>query len=175
MIKKILVPIDGSEHADKATTLAGDIAEKYDAEVTLLHVTLPGRRLPEGLKRMAEVEHLVDPDQGREPRAVGTPGDTIVALRDATESDISEQAGARVGQWLLDQAEKRLRDLGTQNVNKRLEEGDAVETILATVDDLQPNLVVMGSRGLSDLKGLLIGSVSHKVSQLAACSCVTVK
>ena len=35
--------------------------------------------------------------------------------------------------------------------------------------------VVVGSRGLSEIRGLLLGSVSHKVCQLAPCTCVTVK
>lgn len=175
MIKTILVPIDGSEHARKAAVLAGDIAEKYDAEVVLLHVALPGNRLPEGLRRLAEVEHLVDPERHPAAPSTGVPGDTIVALRDRNESDLSEEAGARVGQWLLDQAEQSVRQKGAQTIHKRLEAGDPVETILASARDITPNLIVMGSRGLSTLEGLLLGSVSHKVSQLATCSCITVK
>ena len=38
MIKSILVPVDGSEHSDKALTLAVDIAEKYDADLLVLFV-----------------------------------------------------------------------------------------------------------------------------------------
>ena len=38
MPKKILLPVDGSEHARKAAALAGDLAEKYDSELILLHV-----------------------------------------------------------------------------------------------------------------------------------------
>ena len=33
----------------------------------------------------------------------------------------------------------------------------------------------MGRRGHGDLQGLLLGSVSHKVCQLADCACLTVK
>jgi nucleotide-binding universal stress UspA family protein len=36
-------------------------------------------------------------------------------------------------------------------------------------------MIILGSRGLSDLKGFFLGSVSHKVSAHAECSCVTVK
>jgi nucleotide-binding universal stress UspA family protein len=33
----------------------------------------------------------------------------------------------------------------------------------------------MGSRGVTDFNGLLMGSVSHKISHLAKCTCITVK
>ena len=36
-------------------------------------------------------------------------------------------------------------------------------------------MIVMGSRGLSDAKALFLGSVSHKVTNQATCTCATVK
>ena len=33
----------------------------------------------------------------------------------------------------------------------------------------------MGSRGLGDIGGLLLSSVSHKVSSLSGCTCIMVK
>jgi nucleotide-binding universal stress UspA family protein len=38
LIKKILVAIDGSEHADKALNFALDLAERYSAAITLINV-----------------------------------------------------------------------------------------------------------------------------------------
>lgn len=37
------------------------------------------------------------------------------------------------------------------------------------------DLIIMGSRGLSDWKGLLLGSTSHEVMQLSACPVMVVK
>jgi nucleotide-binding universal stress UspA family protein len=37
------------------------------------------------------------------------------------------------------------------------------------------DLVVMGRRGLGGIKGLLMGSLSHKISSMADCTVVTVK
>jgi nucleotide-binding universal stress UspA family protein len=38
VIQKILVPIDGSEHADKALDYALDLGDKYDAEIEIYNV-----------------------------------------------------------------------------------------------------------------------------------------
>ena len=51
-----------------------------------------------------------------------------------------------------------LRDVAVGHVAKAI-----VET--ATANDI--DLIVMGSRGLSDIQGLMLGSVTHKVIQLA--------
>ena len=49
------------------------------------------------------------------------------------------------------------------------------KTIAGLAQDRKADAIVMGSRGLSDIKGLFLGSVSHKVSHLAECTCITVK
>jgi nucleotide-binding universal stress UspA family protein len=64
---------------------------------------------------------------------------------------------------------------GVKDISAVIEDGNPSEQILRYAKKEAANLIVMGSRGLSDLKGLLMGSVSHKVCQLSTCSCVTVK
>nr|WP_231613761.1 universal stress protein [Halomonas sp. BC04] len=41
-------------------------------------------------------------------------------------------------------------------------------------NEIAADAIVMGSRGVSELKGLLVGSVSHKVMHSAPCTVITV-
>jgi nucleotide-binding universal stress UspA family protein len=45
--------------------------------------------------------------------------------------------------------------------------GHVAKAIIETAAAKEVDLIVMGSRGLSDVQGLLLGSVTHKVIQLA--------
>lgn len=45
--------------------------------------------------------------------------------------------------------------------------GHVAEDIVETARMRESDLIVMGSRGLSDVQGLLLGSVTHKVMQLS--------
>ena len=62
MIKSIVLAIDGSIHAKHAQTVAIDLASKYEAELTLVHVLTHDHPSNE-FARMADVEHLPDPGQ----------------------------------------------------------------------------------------------------------------
>ena len=59
MAKKILVPIDGSEHAFRALKVACALAKAENRNLKLLHV-VPSNEVPAGLRRYTEVEHMRD-------------------------------------------------------------------------------------------------------------------
>lgn len=50
-----------------------------------------------------------------------------------------------------------------------LREGEPGEVIVAEAERGRHDLIVMGSRGRSDLAGMLMGSTAHKVLQAAPC------
>jgi len=159
-VKNILVPVDGSKHSDKAVRLAADLAAKYGAKLTLLQVRLHGR-LPDEIRKLSDKSGKPEPGM-----AVGAgyvePSESVEVLEDIADK-------------LLDKAEKDAKAEGASDVDRIKTGGIAAEEILENADKINADLIVMGSRGLGGLKGLLAGSVSYKVQNLAKCSVITVK
>lgn len=160
MFKQILVPVDGSEHADKALGLAADLAARYDASLHVMHVLLRGE-VPEDLRALSDKKGDREP-----PIAIGG-GFVDASLPTEVLKDIAEK--------LLERARKTAEEHGAKQIEATWHQGDPARVILEQAREQGADLVVLGSRGLSDLKGLLIGSVSHKVAHLFEGSVVTVK
>jgi nucleotide-binding universal stress UspA family protein len=59
--------------------------------------------------------------------------------------------------------------------SKRVELGEPAETIVRVADEESCDLIVMGTRGLGSLAGLLMGSVAMKVVHLAGIPVTLVK
>jgi nucleotide-binding universal stress UspA family protein len=78
------------------------------------------------------------------------------------------------GQVILDEAHGLLGETGVK-VEEELLEGPEAEAILAVAEVRQIDLIVMGTRGRGSLKGLLFGSVSHKVATYASCPVMVVR
>ena len=75
----------------------------------------------------------------------------------------------------MDRARKFVAKRGVKKIVPVMVEGDPAEAILDLAARHKASMIVMGSRGLSDVKGLLLGSTSHKVNAQAGCTCVSVK
>lgn len=176
MIKNILVPTDGSHHAVKAITFAGDIASKYQARVVMFHSLLV--HVGSG-----EILGLLEAGQvSRETQAELEHAEKMLARVQSVAPSVgpkgiplTNEVLERVGRDLLKAGEVLAREHGAPDVSKILTNGEPINCILRAIDDEKIDLIVMGSRGLGNLEGLLVGSVSHKVSQLADCTVVTVK
>ncbi len=172
MLKSILVATDGSDHARRAVDLAADLAAKYQAKVILLHVLLRGH-LPEGLMRAAEVEHVAHPGPGA-PRNLAIMPQEIMARVEREVQAPLEVLEYIAGNVLAD-AEAAVRAKGVAEVEAVVEQGDTARHILDQAAQSGADMIVMGRRGLGGLEGLLMGSVSQKVSHHASCTCVTVR
>ncbi|NQV57724.1 MAG: universal stress protein [Rhodospirillales bacterium] len=174
MIKTILVPTDGSDHANKAIELAADLAGKYSARIVILHALLRHNAASD-LKAICE--------------NLGAPADLMQSLTDVEDAFIESAAVAygpvpimvphevleQVGVVITEAATKLAKAKGAKDVTVTIADGAPADLILKAAKDQNADTIVMGSRGLGNLSGLLMGSVSHKVGNLAECTCITVK
>jgi nucleotide-binding universal stress UspA family protein len=80
-----------------------------------------------------------------------------------------------IGKQLVERATQAAKKAGAKRVSTVLLSGDAGNAILARAKKERSHLIVLGTRGLSEIGGLLVGSVSHKVSSRSHCACLTVK
>ena len=151
MSKKFMVAVDGSDHGWKALDLATDLAKVSDAEIVILHV-IPYEPMPEGFELYSEIEGV-------------TPADRAFRYHSSRKS----------ADKIASEAEAHARKNGLARVTTRVAEGNPVKQIVALAQSEGAEMVFLGSRGVSDLKGLMMGSVSHKVMHLAPCTCVAVK
>jgi len=176
MIRTIIVPTDGSSHADKATGMAADLAGKYKAKLRILHALLHNET-PAGLRqlleRIAAPEELVkqlDEETGQMVATVGSAYAEVPVL-----IPLSVELLEAIGQCVCDHARQIARQHGATEITVDIANSAPVDAILAAARHEHADMIVMGSRGLGRIEGMLIGSVSQRVNHHAACTCVTVK
>lgn len=135
----VLLPVDGSPHADRAAEYAAELARLMEGRILLLHC------------------------HRQFPKVIGEP-----YLQSIISSTLDE------AQACLKPYGDRLRQHGLA-VEERLVEGPAGGAIVQVAEIDKCDLIVMGTRGRSDLKGLVLGSVTHRVLQTAPCPVVVVR
>lgn len=89
-----------------------------------------------------------------------------------------EENNRRLAQDIVEQAAELFKDTGA-SVRTLIEIDYPPESLGSAIVDIakreQANLIVVGSRGLSEFRGMLLGSVSSKVVQHAGCPVLIVK
>jgi nucleotide-binding universal stress UspA family protein len=134
-MKKILIPVDGSEYADQAALKAAELAKGFGGEVTVLNVAQPFTMLL-GFKTADELK----------ADAENTAKKTADKLN---ESGVKADAVGVVG--------------------------DPADEIVKIAGEGKYDLIVMGSKGLTESQRFLVGSVTQKVVEHAPCSVLVVK
>lgn len=142
----ILAAIDGSSHSKKALEFACRFARMYDARLIVMHV--------------------IHESPGSDTWVLGGAAVTV----EASQEKLEEAAAG-----LMSAALEIAAEAGCDDVETVVRGGYPAQQILQYAKKRPVDIIVMGSRGLSDLKGLLLGSVSHKINNLAECTCITVR
>ena len=162
----ILVATDGSDKAREAVAMAAKLAKAIHAPLTVLHVVPPGfASATNGL-----------PDSGRVfPIGNMIPGMSRPTKLSHAPSDGIDESALALGKRRVEEARNEARGLGVENVSARLEMGDCAETILDTAIEIGASMIVVGSRGLGKLEGMILGSVSKMVAKRAHCSVLIIR
>lgn len=147
MFRNILVAYDGSNHAKQALEAGTAMALKFDASLHLMHV-MHQSHASEKVAAFASAEHVDDAD----------------ALEEKS-----------TGAHMLEPMVRKLQTAGVKDVKADVLRGDPAQEILDYARQSGVDLIVLGRRGLGRMEGLLVGSVSSKISAHADCPVLTVK
>jgi nucleotide-binding universal stress UspA family protein len=178
MIKTIVVATDASNHAQKAVKLASEMARLYKARLVIVHSLLLDansrilRKLANRQELTREQRHMLDNYEIDMQLTVAAAGgmDAYMAFVPAPIELLQP-----IGRQILGRAEKVARAARVKSVSTKLLSGDPADGILAAAKKEKANLIILGTRGYGELKGFLLGSVSHKVSARAHCPVLTMK
>lgn len=142
MYRTIVVGTDGSSTAERAVDVAGDLGRSWGAAVHVVSAYRP--------------------------------------VRSAVLAGVGAMGGATAPVWLGDdervaaeevvrRAGQRLAQRGvTATAVARL--GEPADALLALVEELSADLVVVGNRGMTGVRRYLLGSVADRVAHHSPCS-----
>jgi nucleotide-binding universal stress UspA family protein len=149
-IKKILIAVDGSKPSLDAAEYAIHLAEKHEAELTSLYVVSPDIRY-------GYMEDALTP-------ALPGPLKEIVMM--AVEG----------GQKHVDEVKKRASKTNISlNTDVIISNTSVVKSIVEYAEEHKIDLIVIGTKGLSGIKKMLLGSTASGVVTYAHCPVMVVK
>ncbi|HEY9406657.1 MAG TPA: universal stress protein [Nitrososphaera sp.] len=148
-ISKIVVPVDGSINSMDAADYAIKMAEKYSAEVALIHVVNLDQTL-----QLLGIYRLSYPDPIKEK---------IEAVRAEAQKWFNE---------IIRTAEQRGVRIKSNVIDSPM---SVVAALLNYADQEKADLIIIGTRGRSGISKMLLGSVASGVVTFAPCPVVVVR
>ena len=144
-VKKILVPVDGSDASKKAAEKAIEIARKYGSDITFVSVaTTPD------MFRYGDYRYKIDYN-----------------FEGVMENNKRMQAE------MLDNVISGLNIEGV-NFEKKVVAGEPSDEILKIANSCEYDYIVMGRRGYSKITRFFVGSVTQRVIAESPCAAVIV-
>jgi len=137
---KIIVAFDGSKDSTKAVRLAASLASRFGSSLVLVHV------YPSPAIGFSAASGMPIPDYG----------------------DLEDAAKAS-GQAVLSKGMDFAKELGIKVKGELIEAPSVVEAIVNFSDTEKADLIVVGTRGMTGFKQLIIGSVSSGLVSHAKC------
>lgn len=146
-IKRVLVPIDFSDNAEKIVVAGAYVAGTFKAEIHLVFV----------------VQNF-DDYSGFFVPPVNLPN---------LEKELFESAQERMVAFVRDH-EEMIRSRGVPKIVHKVLAGDVGEELLNYAKTMDCDLIVMGTHGYKGLERILFGSIADKVVKNACCPVMTI-
>ncbi len=157
-IQKALLVTDGSRYSDSAVEYISNLPLPQNSEILVMHVVPP---LP---SYMPIAQTWPIGPEVFEPVSADWK-ENIETWRTEDEEK---------GQAIINRTVNNLKKSGIK-ADGLLRRGDAATEIITYIKQYPVDLIVAGSRGLSSIRGWLLGSVSRKLIHYADCSVLVVK
>jgi nucleotide-binding universal stress UspA family protein len=148
--QRILVAVDGSKGSARASEVAVDLADRFDAQLFVLNVF---RGYPEYMTLF--------------PSAPSPSGEAIQAYESYARKAALEVVGRTLS--LAEKKGVKAKPQTSETV------GSAVQAITDYAASEKIDLIVMGTRGMGGFKKILLGSVSSGVVTHAQCAVLVVR
>jgi nucleotide-binding universal stress UspA family protein len=146
LIRKILVAVDGSNPAFNASTYAIELAKRFSSQLVALHVIYP---------------MYSQFDTALSPKTEG--------LQKITTKKMEK------GKRHLDKVKQKATE-NKVRIKTHTTIGDTiVKDIVEYAENQKADMIVIGSRGMTGLKNVLLGSVAHGVVTYSHCPVLVVK
>ncbi|RKD26746.1 phosphate starvation protein [Ammoniphilus oxalaticus] len=101
---------------------------------------------------------------------------TVVSIPSRVEYyEVVREAYYNMANEMRQEVEEKISLLSNHKKSAIVLEGQPAQMIVEFAKERNADLIIMGSRGLSGLKELFLGSVSHHVVQKATCPVIVVK
>ena len=173
MFQSIVVAVDGSDPSTRAVSIAAELAKLMNAKLGLVYVVDNNHMaIPEEMRRLGEAEHIISPTSPLPLNAADAPSNL---LRSISENSAATQRNLyKLAEYIVKRTKRNAIEAGAEDIETSVEVGNPADKIVAYAKSNNADLIVMGRRGLSQIKSLLLGSTSHKVSLHAECNCLTV-
>ncbi len=151
-MRRMLLAVDGSEHSTRAAEMASRLSSCLKVPVDITHVVPERDLIPMHVHPFAHDTSKLEQSY-------------------ATRRDLLEEAGRRI----VEAAADVVRDGGGEVGAEVIQYGRPDLQIAEMADRVEADVIVMGRRGLGEVKGLFLGSVSTRVGQLSEKTLITVE
>jgi nucleotide-binding universal stress UspA family protein len=152
-IKKILVPVDGSKPSERAAEYAVDIAAKRGATIVTVHVM----HLPAYAFTPSPIEGMPTPAMAPIPLTVSSEERKIVESYLHKVKEMARKAGVTAEAKIIE------------------DQPSIVHAITETAQKEACDLIVIGTKGRTGIRKILLGSVASGVVTYSSCPVLVVR